>query len=281
MCKRHYLLCLVLVIFATLSACSDGSTRIVVMPTLAVLSTSTPQPTATSSPTPPSATFTPAPSLTNTPNVLETQVAQLNATNVSSQQTLNALLTKSAPTNTLAASLTPSETITNTLVPSQTATSTLRPPSVVAMQPQIIYVQSTANLRRCAAQSCEKIAQLQPGDTIMANGTIQGEEINPGHTSWYRVDYQGQALYVYGQLVSVNAPTAVPVYIPPTAAPISLPPVSVPQPAENSGGGACPDIHASCSALSCDQAYACLAAGHRGLDNDHDGVPCESVCSGG
>ncbi|MEO8392346.1 MAG: hypothetical protein ABI700_05070 [Chloroflexota bacterium] len=270
-----------LILWCIFAACAPAVTKIVVIPTLAVLPSATPFPTASASPTViPSATSTPQPTATNTPNLLETQIAQLNATNVSSQLTLDTLLTKSAPTLTLALTLTPSQTITNTLTPSLTATFTLTMPSVVAMQPQTLYVRSTANLRTCAASTCDKIAQLHEGDTISANGTIQGEAINAGHSSWYQVDYQGQALYVYSQLVSVDAPTTVPVYVPPTSAPVSLPPVSLPQPGANSGSASCPDIHASCSALTCDQAYACLAAGHRGLDNDHDGIPCESVCGG-
>ncbi len=276
--RRTITLLILLFIFA---ACAPAAPQIIVMPTLAVLPSATPLPTETPSPTViPSATSTPQPTATNTPNGLETQIAQLNATNVSSQLTLDSLLTKSAPTNTLATSLTPSETITSTLTPSLTATFTLTMPAVVAMQSQTLYVRSTANLRTCAAQNCQKIAQLHEGDRISANGTIQGEAINAGHSSWYQVDYQGQALYVYGQLVSVDAPTAVPVYVPPTSAPVSLPPVSVSQPSGGSGGASCPDIKASCSALTCAQAYACLAAGHRGLDNDHDGIPCESVCGG-
>jgi hypothetical protein len=281
MCKR-YSLALLLILLCILVACAPAAPQIIIMPTLAVLPSVTPLPTDTSSPTMmPSATPTPQPSATNTPNSLETQIAQLNATNVSSQLTLDALLTKSAPTFTLAVTLTPSETITNTLPPSLTATFTATAPSVITIQPQLIYVRSTANLRSCASSDCEPLAQLQAGNSLMATGTIEGESFSAGHTTWYRVDYQGQALYIYGQLISFDAPTAVPVYVPPTSAPVSLPPVSVPQSSGNSGGGSCPDIKASCSALTCDQAYACLAAGHRGLDNDHDGVPCEKVCSGG
>ena len=279
MCKSRYFSLLILLYI--LAACAPSAPQVIVMPTLAVLPSATPKPSATASPTLlPSATSSPQPSATDTPNLVETQIAQLNATNVSAQLTLEMLLTKSAPTNTLDVTLTPSQTVTDTLTPSLTLTFTATAPSVIAMQAQWVYARSTANLRTCAAQTCEKIAQLQTGDVVMATGTIQGEAINAGHSSWYRVDYQGQTLYVYGQLVSVDAPTTVPVYIPSTAAPVSLPPVSIPQPSGNSGGGSCPDIKASCSQLTCDQAYACLAAGHRGLDNDHDGIPCESVCGG-
>jgi hypothetical protein len=280
MCKRRTLSFL-LILLCILAACAPAAPQIIIMPTLAVLPSVTPLPTDTSSPTVlPSATSTPQPTATLTPNLVETRIAQLDATNVSSQLTMALLLTKSAPTNTLDVTLRPSETITNTLPPSLTVTVTLMPPAVVAMQAQLIYARSTANLRTCAAQSCEKIAQLQAGESVTANGSIEGEAIDAGHSTWYRVDYRERALYVYGQLISFDAPTMVPIFVPPTAAPISLPPVSVPQSSGNSGGGSCPDIKASCSALTCDQAYACLAAGHRGLDNDHDGIPCESVCGG-
>ncbi|RMG88416.1 MAG: hypothetical protein D6712_03690 [Chloroflexi bacterium] len=46
-------------------------------------------------------------------------------------------------------------------------------------------------------------------------------------------------------------------------------------------GAVCPSLGATCSELTCEQAYACLAAGNRRLDRDRDGVPCESICPGG
>ena len=100
MCKSCYLFAGLFLLYI-LAACAPAAPQIIVMPTLAVLPSITPQPTETSTPTTlPSATFTPLPSATNTPNLLETQIAELNATNVSSQLTLDALLTKSAPTQT-------------------------------------------------------------------------------------------------------------------------------------------------------------------------------------
>ena len=73
------------------------------------------------------------------------------------------------------------------------------------MQPQVLYVQSTANLRTCAQRDCEQIAQLQPGEWLMATGTIVGEAITSGKPLWYRVEYLGRELYVYSELVSTNA----------------------------------------------------------------------------
>ncbi len=49
--------------------------------------------------------------------------------------------------------------------------------------------------------------------------------------------------------------------------------------AGNTGNASCPDIHASCSQLTCDQAYACLAAGDTALDGNGDGIPCNSQCA--
>ncbi|MFN8450279.1 MAG: hypothetical protein U0521_17255 [Anaerolineae bacterium] len=159
-----------------------------------------------------------------------------------------ALLTGSAPTATPNASLTPSPTITLTLTP------TNAPPPVVAMQPQVIYIRSTADLRGCASRDCGPAAQLPEGATLMATGTTQGEAIDGVNALWYRVDYSGRELYVYSQLISLSPPTPVPVAVsPPTSAPIiAPPPVSL---------GSCPSLSASCSELTCDQAYACLAAG--------------------
>jgi hypothetical protein len=46
-------------------------------------------------------------------------------------------------------------------------------------------------------------------------------------------------------------------------------------------GGGCPNTSATCTQLTCEQAYACLRVGKGGLDRDNDGVPCESICPGG
>lgn len=275
MCRRRYFAVIILLIVLRMAAaCAPSGTRVVVVPTLAELPSETP--TSTDLPT---LTPTLRPTDSPTPNPLETQIAALNATNSAAQQTLDALLTGSAPTstlmvmltNTLPATLTPSLTITNTLPPSET------PPAVVAMQPQTVYAVSAANLRTCAHRDCERIAQLQPGEAVMATGTILGEAIDAVHGSWFQVEYQGRVLYVYSQLVSINPPappTSAPVYIPPPveAAPISLPPAP--------GGGSCPSLSATCGSLTCEQAYACLAAGNGRLDRDNDGIPCESVCLG-
>lgn len=261
MYRWRYLVLALLLAFS--AACAPAAKQIVVLPTLASLPTSTPAPTDTPVPT-----STPTPTIippTATPNLIETQVAQLQATNDLLIQTRDALFTQIAPTATPDASLTPLPTITLTL------TATNAPPPVVAMQPQVIYIRSAANLRACASRDCEPAVQLPEGATVTATGTTQGEVIDGVNALWYRVDYVGRELYVYSQLISLSPPTSVPVFVsPPTSAPIiAPPPISL---------GSCPSLSATCSELTCEQAYACLAAGNTRLDRDHDGIPCESIC---
>ena len=134
-----------------------------------------------------------------------------------------------------------------------------------------VYIRSAANLRVCASRACEAITQLQQGEAVVATGTIEGEAIEPSHTTWFRVDYQGRVAYVYSQLVTLEPPSNLQPIIPP---PGDMPPISLPP-----SSGTCPSLSATCSQLTCDQAYACLAAGNRSLDRDGDGIPCESVCA--
>lgn len=47
------------------------------------------------------------------------------------------------------------------------------------------------------------------------------------------------------------------------------------------GAVACPSVAFTCTQLfTCQEAYACLAAGNIGLDPDGNGVPCENLCVG-
>jgi hypothetical protein len=172
-------------------------------------------------------------------------------------------LFQTTPTGTLTVTVTPTLTITTTLTPSSTTS------GVVPMQAVLVYAKSAANLRTCAHRDCEQIAQLQPGEAVMSTGTIEGEAITSGKSLWYRVDFGGRALYVYSELISPNPPATNP--------PIFAPPVSTIPPPVGSVG--CPSLDATCSVMTCEQAYACLAAGNASLDRDHDGVPCESVCN--
>ncbi len=43
--------------------------------------------------------------------------------------------------------------------------------------------------------------------------------------------------------------------------------------------GSCPGLNYRCAQLTCEQAYACMAAGNQNLDGNHDGIPCNSKCA--
>ena len=43
-------------------------------------------------------------------------------------------------------------------------------------------------------------------------------------------------------------------------------------------GPSCPGFQYTCSELTCAQAYACLQAGNKQLDGNHDGIPCNKQC---
>lgn len=254
-----------------LSACIPGSGQRIDIPTLAMLPSLTPTRTDTPMLTDtPTITPTRTATRTPTPNRAETEIAALRGTNAAAQATLDTLLTLSVPTLTPSISVTPSATPL---------------PTVAAMAAQWVYAQTVANLRACASSRCEAIAQLQPGEAVAADGMIPGEELVAGSALWYRVDAQGRELYVYSLQVSFTPPTLPPAAAPPTFTPSPTPttmlttaPIlnvtAVPQ--QDAAG--CPNVKASCSELTCAQAYACLAAGNSRLDGDKDGVPCESIC---
>lgn len=268
--------CLITILL--LAGCRQGS--VAVLPTVVVLPSITASPTdsplSTATETPPS-TFTST--LTETPDAVATNRMQLHLTNVAGEQTLNALWTSMAPTQTPTLTYTPSLTITMTLTPLPTPTPS---PEVQAIRAAIYYARSTANLRACADRSCETVAQLQYGAPIQVNGRINGEAVNGGNRVWYRVVYDGDPAFVYSELVALTLPTAVPptqppIYVMPisTIPPMYNPPVYSP-PVDSAGG--CPSLSATCSQLSCPEAQACLRAGNRRLDRDHDGIACDSDC---
>lgn len=141
----------------------------------------------------------------------------------------------------------------------------------------------TANVRSCAQTSCSVLTTLKNGSKITALETVQGASVS-GSSRWYRISVNGEDGFIHSSLVTTKKPNAV-VGATRTPRPSggSAPPVStsVPNTSSSGGGVSCPNMSATCSELTCDQAYACLNAGKSSLDRDHDGVPCESVCSGG
>lgn len=52
--------------------------------------------------------------------------------------------------------------------------------------------------------------------------------------------------------------------------------------AKGAGGSQCKSLPSVCGQMAnCEQAKQALKCGHKQLDRDKDGVPCESICPGG
>ncbi|MCL4248086.1 MAG: excalibur calcium-binding domain-containing protein [Anaerolineae bacterium] len=136
----------------------------------------------------------------------------------------------------------------------------------------LYYITADARARRCPDTSCDIIGLFQAGARIRVDGVAIGGRVS-GNANWYRTQWTtGEVVYVHVSLVSASAP--------PTTAPIQAF-SSGSQPSQPNQSAGCPSTSFTCSQLTCDQAYACVAAGNRSLDRDRDGVPCESVCPGG
>lgn len=129
----------------------------------------------------------------------------------------------------------------------------------------------TANLRACPSTDCAIVGTRNRGDLIQVINTQDGWhelQISDGDTAFISASLTRSMPPVPTE-ISNRGPTSQPLIV--TQAP--------PPPAPPTGD--CPSLGATCSQLSCAQAYACLTAGNNSLDRDHDGVPCESVCPGG
>lgn len=156
--------------------------------------------------------------------------------------------------------------------------------SVGAQAGETYYVKSaTVRVREEANTTSAIVERIRRNTAVTVLDVVEGTKVS-GSTVWYHVQLvDGKEGYVHSSLLTSKAPKVASTVTPlpgqvsvatvvPTTAPVSV---------GSTSGVSCPDITATCSHLTCAQAYACLAAGHGGLDRDHDGVPCESVCSGG
>lgn len=184
-------------------------------------------------------------------------------------------------TATTTASATPtaaaSATITDTPRPSATALPTQTPtdratstPDVIAVRADSYYAARDVNLRRCPETTCERVGTLAAGTALAVDGVTEGEEVTVGNGLWYRVQYGGMAAYVYSELVTREAPAQ--------SAPVQSIPVQPVQPASqwSCGGDSynCSDFSSRAELMS--YFNACPGDPSR-LDNNNDGVPCESL----
>ncbi len=130
------------------------------------------------------------------------------------------------------------------------------------------YVNATGrvNVRECPSTDCQVITALDPGQAIQVIATMG---------DWHRIGLpDDETGYIAVWLTSRTRPPPTPQRPPAQQNPPAQPPPSA-------SGAVCPSLSATCSQMTCEQAYACLAAGNRRLDQDGDGVPCEAICPGG
>jgi hypothetical protein len=160
---------------------------------------------------------------------------------------------------------------------------------------------STANVRGCADSNCERLTTLSYGDDIEVIERVDGDSV-AGSTRWYRVLLSdGREGFIHSSLVSTTRPVAGSSgnsgsstgstgssnnasssnNVQPTEVPQQQEQPTQPPPPPAPVGYSC-DCNKTCGAMTCEEAYFQLnTCGCGARDNDNDGVPCESVCSGG
>lgn len=255
-------------------------------------STHTPSNTPTPSDTPtqtntPTSTFTPTktntPTSTYTPS--RTPTPSDTPTNTNTPTKTNTPTRTNTPTITYTPSRTPTPSMTPTATPSATITDTpTRTPITPTNAPAVTYyIRSNANGRACQRTTCDIVTTFSAGDTVSVVGAVEGD-VYSGSTTWQRVSYKGQIVYVHSALVSRNPPpTAAPVQVQqqPAQQPglMSTPPIGQPAFVPNCSG----EVY-DCSDLTCGQMaiyWAACPGDPSGLDgNDNDGKYCESKCGG-
>jgi hypothetical protein len=270
-------------VIVALLGCANPGSATLEMPTLMVLPSDTPTTAPTPTPTinflltaefhltstalaersdretqtasAPTATESPSP--TETPDAMLTEFALLAATNRAAQATINALVERMERTNAAPTATAPPDAPIPT--PTLTETPTPTPDPVVPMAMTILFARLPADLHRCPARICERAARLDIGTPMIADGMIQGEAVDGVNALWYRLNYNGDPVYVYSSSVTVQPPTAIPL---PGAGYESTQEVQMP--------AICPRNcrEAVAWGLSAQQAALC------GLDRDGDGVAC-------
>lgn len=151
-------------------------------------------------------------------------------------------------------------------------------------RPIIRYAISNANLRTCPKTDnaeCPVIGGVAAGERLTLIESVAGETYQ-GNSLWYLGEEDGEEFYIHASLLSLSNPnTARTTDNTTNQVQSTIPPNTSSPPTEPPASASCPSMSATCSQLTCAQAYACLAAGHSRLDADKDGVPCESICPGG
>lgn len=204
----------------------------------------------------PTSTHTVTP--TETPNAILTEFARLAATNVAAQQTIIALQSaQNGAQTTRTSNMEAAPTTTPTPTPEPTMTPTPTPDGVMPIQATILYARLPADLYTCPSRGCELRARLDIGVPMVADGTTNGEAINGNSPLWYRLNFNGEWVFIYGEMTTANPPTQIPLNI--TSSESTVEPLAI-----------CPRncTEAVAWGVSAQHAAAC------GLDRDGDGMAC-------
>lgn len=127
---------------------------------------------------------------------------------------------------------------------------------------------ASVNVRSGPGTTYKILGTLKPGTKITVTGANDKKD-------WLEIEYKGGTGWVAQFLTTTSAPKVSSGAVDSGgAAAGSGAATSTPAP----NGPTCPSLSYTCSQLTCEQAYACLAAGNGGLDRDGDGKPCETQC---
>lgn len=155
--------------------------------------------------------------------------------------------------------------------------------SVAAQTGETYYVKArTARVRSEPNTTATVVVTLRSKTAIVVLEVVEGTKVS-GSTKWYRIDVNGSTGYIHSSLVTNTPPAASNTNSSgttgggQTAPTLQSTPVPLAQP---SSGVSCNGATTCSQMASCEQAYACLAAGRSSLDRDKDGIPCESICGG-
>jgi hypothetical protein len=137
---------------------------------------------------------------------------------------------------------------------------------------------AAAIARSCPLLSCPRIAAFE-NETFMLVNAVNGQYTETSDV-WYEAQRGNEIFYIHSGSVTVLHP--INVTNPTTSGNNNNTnqSQSIPNTNTNSSNSnvSCPNISATCSQLTCAQAYACLRAGNTDLDANGDGIPCESIC---
>ena len=106
------------------------------------------------------------------------------------------------------------------------------------------------------------------GEALKAVATEEGQAVNAGNSTWYKVEYNGQTGYVYSGVVSLSAQAAPAVVNPPASG------GTVPVATQAASGGGNTTRPGNCSTAVAMGLSPEEAAKWPHLDRDKDGVAC-------